>query len=54
MGWNGFLFEPVPEFAQELEKLRPRDRIFQAALSIKDGLIKFKVVPNTGVTIKSY
>ena len=43
-------FEQDTEFSQGLVITCPRDRIFQIVLGIREGMIKFKVVPNTGLS----
>jgi len=49
-GWRGINIEPVPLYADELRKLRPGDEIIQAAVGKEEGIVKFHVIANTGLS----
>jgi FkbM family methyltransferase len=50
-GWSGITVEPDPEFARMQRSERPRDVMFEAAITLKDGdTITFHVVDGTGLS----
>jgi FkbM family methyltransferase len=44
IGWSGINIEPLPEYAAELRRERPRDRNIEAAAGASPGLCTFHVV----------
>lgn len=49
MGWRGILVEADAEFAEELRRFRPLDKIYQVAASNRSGQITFYQVAGTGL-----
>ena len=44
--WSGILIEPIPELAKLTKKVRPRDKVINAAVGVKTGeLIFYKFHP---------
>lgn len=51
LGWSGILVEPDPEFARMQRAQRPRDRVVEAAITVKDGsTTTLHVVDGTGLS----
>src|ERR1700722_15992604 len=44
IGWSGINIEPLPEYAAELRRERPRDRNIEAAAGASPGRCTFHVV----------
>lgn len=53
MGWNGINIEPVPQFADALRSVRPRDITVQIAAGSAAGSIEFHVARGTGLSTGS-
>ena len=50
-GWSGIAVEPVPEYADRLREVRPRDRVVQAAITGEgDGTITLHRIADTGLS----
>lgn len=49
-GWSGINVEPLPQLADELRTLRPRDLVVEAGVGETEGKVTFYGVPETGLS----
>lgn len=49
-GWRGVHVEPSGAYADLLRNERPEERVVQAAVGARDGVLKFFEVPDTGLS----
>jgi FkbM family methyltransferase len=49
-GWRGVHVEPTPHYAELLRQQRPGDKIIQAAVGSKKGILPFFEIPHTGIS----
>jgi len=53
-GWNGLLVEPSSGYHAKILELRPRDVLYQGAISDHDGFVKFAHKKDMGVIQDSW
>jgi FkbM family methyltransferase len=49
-GWRGVHVEPVPEFADRLREARPDEEVIQAIVGLRDGMVPFYSIRDTGMS----